>query len=194
MTKREKQIQESIIEVTTELIKKYGDTNMITIREIAASAKVGVAMINYHFQTKENLINQCIMKMIQSTIEQMSLYSQNADMPAIDKIRELGKGIATFMVANPGFSKISMTNDIISASISDNSAQIIQMLFPLVREIYGDKKTDQELYFMLHMLVSSIVLGFLRKDVLKQLINFDFTDTKQRDEFVECSINQILHV
>jgi len=193
MTKREKQIRERIMDVTIELIQKYGDTNMITIREIASSAEVGVAMINYHFQTKDNLINMCIMKMIQSTIGQLELYSQNADLNPLDKIRELGKGIAAFMVSNPGFSKISMTNDIISASESDNSAQIIKMLFPLVKEIYGDKKSDQEVSFMLHMLVSSIVLGFLRQDVLKPLMALDFKDTKQRDDFVEFCISQILH-
>lgn len=192
MTKREKQIRERIMDATIELIQKYGDTNMITIREIAASAEVGVAMINYHFQTKENLINQCIMKMIQNTIRQLETYSRSTDINAIDKIRELGKGIAGFMVKNPGFSKISMTNDIVSASEIDNSAQIIKMLFPLVKEINGDKKTDQEIYFMLHMLVSSIVLGFLRKDVLMPLSGFDFTNTDQREAFVAFCIDRIL--
>lgn len=192
MAKQETQIREKIIDVTIGLIKKYGDTSMITIRGIASEAGVGVAMINYHFQTKDNLINLCLLKTISQTLEHFESINQSSEMKAIDKIRELGKGIATFMIINPGVSRISITNDIVSANLNDNSVQVTKMLFPIIKEIYGDKKNDQELLILLHMLISSIEVGFLRKDVIKETIGLDFTNTEQRDKFIEFCINQII--
>ncbi len=193
MTKQETNIRERIIDVTTELIKKHGDTSMITIRAIAAKAGVGVAMINYHFQTKDNLVNICIIKMIGDTIEQFESYNQNSEMKAIDKIKKLAKGVAAFMVINPGLSKISLTNDFASPDLNDNISQVTRMLFPILKEIYGDKKTDQELLILLHILISSIQAGFLRKNVLKETTGIDFTDTEQKDKFIEFCINQIIN-
>jgi len=192
MAKQETQIRERIIDVTIGLIKKYGDTSMITVRGIAAEAGVGVAMINYHFQTKGHLINLCILKIISHTIEQFESFKQSSEMKAIDKIKVLGKGVAAFMVTNPGLSRISMTNDIVSGNSNDNCAQVTKMLFPILKEIYGDKKDDTELLIILHMLISSIQVGFLRKDVIKETTGIDFTDTEQRDKFIEFCIKQII--
>ena len=193
MTKKDKMIKEKIIDTTYELIKEYGDINKITVREIAEKAGVGLAMINYHFQTKENLINVCMLKMIGHTIENFNYYSQNPEMKAIEKMREIGKGIAAFMDANPGFSRISIMNDLVSANTNDNSAQVARMLLPIIKEIYGADKTDQELLIMLHVLISSIEVGFLRRDVIRETTGFDFSNSEQRDKFVEFCIHSVIH-
>jgi len=161
------------------------------VREIASIAGVGIGLINYHFQTKENLINICIMESISHTVTAFQAYSSSADTQSIDKIKALGKGIATFMVKNPGFSKISITNDFISPNAGDNNAQLIKMLLPAVRDIYSGKKDESELPILLHMLVSSIQAAFLRKAVLKETIGIDFDDDQQRDKFIETCINNV---
>ncbi|MHB1483909.1 MAG: TetR/AcrR family transcriptional regulator [Saccharofermentanales bacterium] len=194
MTKRDIQIRDKIIDATIGLIKKFGDTSKITMRGIAAEAGVGLAMINYHFQTKDNLINICILKIIGQSIEQFEAYSQNSDMKPIDKLRELGKGIAAFMCINPGISMISMTGDFITPKADDNTAQVSRMLLPIIKEICCGKKGDRELLILLHMLISSIEAGFLRKDIIRETIGIDFMDTEQRDDFVEFCINQIVKV
>ncbi len=53
MVKQDKGIKEKIIHATIELIKKHGDISKITVRDIAANAGVGIGLINYHFQTKD---------------------------------------------------------------------------------------------------------------------------------------------
>lgn len=188
MSKQKSKIREEIIGVTIELIKKYGDTSMITVREIAAKAGVGVGLINYHFQTKENLINLCIMELIGQSISQIQSSGQNAEKKVIDKLMELCKGIASFMAVNPGLSRISITNDLVSPHLKDNVAMLTQMLLPIVKELCGDKKDENELLILLHMLISSISVGFLRNSVISKTTRTDFDDKEQRDKFVECCI------
>ncbi len=162
------------------------------MREIAEKAGVGLAMINYHFQTKDNLIYVCMLKMVGHTLENFEIYRPNSDMKAIDKMREIAKGIAAFMVSNPGFGRVAIMNDLVSPNINDNSNQIAKMFLPIIKDIYRDEKTDQELLIMLYMLISSIEVGFLRKDVMKETIGLDLSNAEQRDKFVEYCIHSIV--
>ena len=188
MVKQKSEIREKIISTTIELIKLYGDTDMITIREIASNTGVGVGLINYHFQTKENLINMCIMEIIGQSISQLLTSDQSIKTKAIDKLIELSKGIASFMALNPGLSRISITNDLISPNPNDNIAQLTGLLMPIVKEIYGEKKEDSELLVLLHMLISSISVGFIRNNVNCESTKINFSDKEQRDMFVEFCI------
>ncbi|MBW8382360.1 MAG: TetR/AcrR family transcriptional regulator [Youngiibacter sp.] len=188
MSRQKSEVREKIIDTTIQMIRKYGDTGMITVREIASIAGVGVGLINYHFQTKENLINLCIMELIGQSVSELQSFSQNAEMKAIDKLSMLCKGIASFMAINEGLSRISITNDLVSPNVNDNIAQLINMLLPIAKEIFGDKKYERELRILLHMLISSISVGFLRNSVISETFGIDFSDNEQRDNFVEYCI------
>jgi len=191
MVKQEKEIKERIIHATIELIIKHGDTSKITVREIAGRAGVGIGLINYHFQTKENLINLCTLELIRHSIEQLGTTNQNTEVEPIDQMKTLGRGITEFMVMNPGVSRISITKDFVSADAADNSVQVVKMFSPIARKICGDDKSDQDLYVLLHMLVSSIEAAFLRKDVLKESFGIDLDNAEQRDQLVDFCIDSL---
>lgn len=191
MVKQDKEIKEKIINATIELIKKHGDTSKITVRGIAASAGVGIGLINYHFQTKDHLVNLCSLELIRHSIDQLLAMNQNVEIEPIDQMKTLGRGIAVFMVMNPGVSRISMIKDFVSANTSDNSTQVIKMFFPIARKICGKNKSDQDLYILLHMLVSSIQAAFLRIDVMRESFGIDFNETEQRDHFVDFGIERL---
>ena len=55
-----KSIKQKIVETTIRVMQEEDDISKITIRKIAQRADIGVGLINYHFQTKQNLINQCV--------------------------------------------------------------------------------------------------------------------------------------
>ena len=191
MVKQDKEIKDKIMRATIELIKIHGDTSKITVRDIAAYAGVGIALINYHFQTKDNLINLCTLELIRYSVEQLAAMNQNTAMPPIDQLKSLGRGITAFMVMNPGVSRISITKDFISGEAADNSVQVVKMFFPIARRIFGNEESDQELHLLLHMLVSSIEAAFLRKKVLKEAFGIDIENTEQRDRLVDFCIDRL---
>ncbi len=65
--------------------------------------------------------------------------------------------------------------------------KILETTCALIKE-YG----DQELLIMLYMLISSIEVGFLRRDVMKETIGLDLSNAEQRDKFVEYCIHSIV--
>ena len=141
MVKQNKEIKEKIIHATIDLIKKYGDTSKITVRDIAASAGVGIGLINYHFQTKDNLISLCTLELIRHSIEQLGTMNENTETEPIDQMKVLGRGITEFMVMNPGVSRISITKDFVSANAADNSVQVVKMFSPIARQICGTTRS-----------------------------------------------------
>lgn len=193
MAKQKSEMRDKIIKTTTELIKKYGDTNLITVREIATAAGVGIGLVNYHFQTKENLINICIMELIGQSVLQLQSAPQNEKIQPKEMFIGLCKGIAAFMAQNPGLSMISIKKDLTSPDSADNMSQLGQMLLPVLTEVYGESKDKKELLVLLQLLISSISVAFLRNSVTDSKLEIDFMNEAQRDSLLEYCIHRLFY-
>lgn len=184
-------IKEKIINSTTELIGECESIESVTIRDIALKAGVGVGLINYHFQTKENLINQCVQKIIGNIIENFDKLYQSLTMEPLDKLRFLTKRMCSFIVQNQGISRVSILSDLSAANYLDNTSQTAKAYLPVMREVCGSEKSDKELYQLSFILQATLQSAFLRRNVLMQSVNFDFYDTEQRDQFIDTIIDTI---
>lgn len=193
MAKQKLDLRIKIIETTIQLMKEHGDTSLITMRDIASRVGVGVGLINYHFQTKENLINICSLEMIGSAINQLQSMSQDAGMKPAEKLFQISKGIAEFMVSNDGISKISITSDFTDPRENDNTAQLSRMLLPLVKEICAQDQSEKESLILLHIFISTIEAAFLRNEVLMINTGFSFTEAEQREDFIHFCIKKVFN-
>lgn len=191
MTKGDIDSRENIMTAAIQLIEEHGDAARITVRDIAARANVGVGLVNYHFQSKENLINQCVQRMIGLVIDKFEPLYKSLDTKPIDKLKFLIKSTGRFLAANLGISRISISSDIVGGNPNDNTLQTIRAYFPVVKEVCGDKKSDEELYIMLHILISSVQVAFLRNEVMKKTQGIDFFNIEQREAFIDKVIETI---
>ncbi len=61
--------KEAIIKAATELIEERGERlGSVTVREIGKRAGVGLGLVNYHFGNKDELIAQCVEKIINGIV------------------------------------------------------------------------------------------------------------------------------
>jgi AcrR family transcriptional regulator len=184
-------VKEKIVDATIELIGKSASIESVTIRDIAAKAGVGVGLINYHFQTKENLINQCVQKIIGNVISRFDVMYQGLTMEPLDKLRFLTKATCTFLAQNQGISRISILSDLFAGNASDNTAQTIEAYLPVIKEIWGDKKTEEEIFLSTHILIGALQSAFLRRNVFMQSTKIDFFDKEQRERIIDMIIDTI---
>ncbi len=71
-------LKEQIINATIALIENSdGLIENITIRAIAQKANVAVGLINYHFESKKNLIEVCVQRIISHV---MATFPKNAEV------------------------------------------------------------------------------------------------------------------
>ena len=184
--------REKIIQTTTQLIREREDISEITVREIAVLSEVGIGLVNYHFQTKENLIDICVLRIVSQFIDEIERLYENLEMSPIDKLKYVFKAKCAFIVKNPIISKTSMILDLNSAAIDDNTHQASKIHYRVLKELYGDRKTDSELFVILHIMMSSIQVAFLRNNVLKIHTDIDFYDETQRDSFIDDVIDRVV--
>lgn len=184
-------VKDKIMDAATKLIEECASIEDVTIRDIAGKAGVGVGLINYHFQTKENLINQCVQKIIGNVINKFDAMYKSLTLAPLDKLRFLAKSTCSFLVKNQGISRASILSDLFAGNCTDNTTQTIEAYLSVVREIYGVTKSDEELYLSTRILITTLQSAFLRRDVFMQNANVDFYDKEQRERFIDMVIDII---
>lgn len=85
--------KENILKVTLDIIKEEGFEG-VTIRKIASRANVNVALIHYHFGSKENLINESLNILTSSFKASFEILDKD-DLTPRDKLK-------TFLIAYIG--------------------------------------------------------------------------------------------
>lgn len=188
MKKREAEAREKIIEAATALIAEHGGAENVTTRDIAARSGVGVGLVNYHFQTKENLINLCVQRIIGDVISGFDALYKGLELEPIEKLRFLVKSTARFLARNPGISRTSITADMLAPAREDNTSQTLEAYFPVIREVCQGRATETEMRVLLHLLVSALQAAFLRGDSFRGFAGLDFSNDTQRDQLVDVII------
>jgi len=192
LEKIKNETKEKIIHVTTQLIKEFEDIDKITIRDIAGKSEVGSGLINYHFQTKENLVNICVRRIINQFIDEIKRLYESLEISPIDKLKHVFKAMCDFIVVNPIISRTSMLLDLNNATVNDNTDQSALLHIKALKEIYGDCKTDGEQFTILYIIMSSIQVVFLRNNVIKVHTDVDFFNKEQRDRYIDSLIDRVI--
>lgn len=181
--------KEKLVEVTTELINEYhGDLNLVTARKIAQRAGVGLGLINYHFGSKEQLITDCVQKIIS---EQMGVFKPDGSMEGTsieddrERLKSWAKQVFEFLYANKSISRISILGDM-SGNMAVSNSVYTQLGFEkAIRSNIDDNKKKQ----MIFVLTSSMQGAFMQDKAVKSRLGFDLTKKKDREHYIESLVD-----
>lgn len=181
--------KQNIIDVTMALIEQSnGNISSITTRAIAEKAGVGIGLINYHFQTKENLIEICVQQMISQVIGNFHINNHN-QMSAKERLEYAMRGVFEFILKNPSLSSISILGDLTSPKINDNT---MKSAMGFLQSLKDTPFTEQQKFLLSFMIGSFIQNIFIRREMTKELFGFDLLDQNQREEMIHFVVHQIL--
>lgn len=194
---KEKTPKQRIVTAAIDLMLERGDMTRVTIRDIASRAGVGIGLVNYHFQTKENLINQSVRQFIGEKV--IAVWDEEAEtegMSSADSLKAMLKSAAGFLADYPGISRISILFDLTNPSPEDNSMQTIRGLLPILRSaleaVYDQSVGEQEIVKTAWQIVAAIHESFLRAALLKEETGVDFFDPPSRDAYIESMVDKLL--
>lgn len=174
-------MKEKITNATIELINQSnGLVDKITIRKIAEKAGVGVGLVNYHFGTKENLINICVEKIINDVVKGYKPKIETDDEK--EKTYITVKGVADYLWANREVSKISILSDFQNPKSSDNTMKS-------VNNFVNTTKSDKLKAFIL---VSALQTVFIRDKVANEFFGLNTDNKEERDRLMEDIVNLIV--
>lgn len=185
-------VKEKIVDSTIELLGECETVEKVTVRDIAQRAGVGVGLINYHFQTKENLVNICVQRIIGDVISKFDQLSKNLNMEPLEKLRSLAKRNCSFLVQNKGISRISILSDIENGNLTDNTSRTVRAYLPIVRTVCSEKKSNKEIYLVTSIMISAFQSAFMRVNVFMEGLELDFYEMHQRDLIVDMIIDNVI--
>lgn len=166
MEKQSKNIKDVIIKTTKEILIQKGN---VTIKEVADTAYINVAAINYHFGSKDNLIEIVIKEVIQDLREDILLSIKDFNIADYDfekKIMEMFNIIFKFAGENAGIINYSFlqlanqsqaANILVELFISDK-----EFITPIINQLslVLPNVSEEVLFSKYIILFSSVIVPF----------------------------------
>ena len=187
-----KNIKQSIINETIDLIKVNDDVRKITIRDICKATGVGTGLINYHFKSKEKLIACCVQQIIGDIISKfnnMCLSLKNKT--ALEKLRMMIKSTCTFLVDNENIARISILTDMQKGVLNDNTNQTLSVYLPIVKAVCPSETDLLDIKILTCNLIFALQGLFLRTDLVKADLALDFREEKDREILIDKVIDSV---
>lgn len=185
--------KDTIIEATITLINEKQDhMEEITMREISKRAGVGLGLINYYFENKENLFEICVEKIVNGIVAQfLTIGEQTKGYTPFEKLNFLGNMTLTFLFEHEAVSRISILSDTRYPKEDDNTTRTLKAYLPLVsacRPDWNEEKVQQMTFY----LISCMQFAFLRHDIILKTQGINLKNEKQRKEFHYKMLKNIL--
>lgn len=187
--------KEAIMRATIELIEERGEhLEEITVREICKRAGVGLGLVNYHFGNKDKLIEQCIERIINGTVERFqNVREQTEGLAPFEKLEYLGNRTLDFLFEHAAVSKISILADLQAPKDRDNTNRTFAAYLPLVAACRPDLD-ESGIRRKTFCLIAVMQQMFLRHDAISRLTGIDLTKRENRRAWHAQVLHDILEV
>lgn len=189
----EKTTKERILETMLILIGEDG-LQKITVRHLAEKAGVNVAAINYHFGSKEKLVETAL-AFFGTKLESTFLMLESADMDDKEKIKGAVKNFFTLLAAYPGFIKsllfYSMKKKNLKTLPYTQVKRGQELLIKVLKRIYNTS-SEEEVRIKLFQLISALVLPSLLEDFTVPLYDIDLSTGETREAYVDLLLETYL--
>lgn len=178
--------KERIFEETLKLILAGKSEEEISTREIASKAGVNHALINYYYQTKENLISRVVGTMMSEIAENSNAF-YNGDSDALSRLQNM-----LLSTADAAFEYRNICKIAISLELKAGCVNSCQLVMPLLKEILFDCDEVE-----IHIIAMQLMVPFhhivLSPENYNEYLNTDFYDSKKRKHtiirMIDCALN-----
>lgn len=182
--------KEKIYQAAMELLTDTDDVYKISTRQITAKAGVNLALVNYYYQSKENLLSEIVGKMMDGIIRQI-IMEDSAKGNAESRLR--GILIAT---ADAAFKHANICQIAISVELKKGCRNSCAMIIPFLKDLLQDySETDLAIAAMQLMLPFHHIV--LEPELYGEILGTDFADKEKRDlkidQMISCALAGLSH-
>ncbi len=191
--KDKEKVKERIINAATELIEQSGgEVKNITARAIADKSGVALGLINYHFESKENLIAICVQGIVNKVLMNFAPDKKDYTEPdgLTDKQRLISFAQQTFdfLFDNYAIIKISILSDFKDYKPICNSVYTRMGLGLALRGNIPKNKRQ----LIAFSLTSTMQAAFLSGENSKYITGYNLFEKAERDHFISDTVSMLM--
>lgn len=179
-----------ILEAAADIIGKERNLSL-TVREIANRAVVNIASINYHFRSKENLINE-VELLLMGKIRFIYTNLNDDSLTARERLISWGQNLIKHLLDYPGIIYLIGTRVLERENTCINQYLNLMEtdLTPLVKELTGTEDDTVARFKVLH-LISGVVYPILIFSSTDDSAVIDISDPATRKQYITSLITSI---
>ncbi|QOR35168.1 TetR family transcriptional regulator [Clostridium sp. 'deep sea'] len=177
--------KDKVFQAAMELVLEGKNDKQITTREIALKAGVNLALINYYYQSKENLLSQVVGSLMGDVIEKLNP-NNRADTDAQTRLRSI-----LFSTADAAFKYPSICKIAISQELKSGCQNSCKLVIPILKEIMTELDESD-----LNIIAMQLMIPFhhivLEPELYSRYLDTDFANEKMRKQKINQMINHVL--
>lgn len=179
--------KERLIQAAIELLGEEKEIGKITARRITERAGASLGSINYHFQSKDNLLNQAVGRMTYEIAESWLKPVQGMETDPAGALKMLLKETSRMMARYNHLAKITVAN-----ILKQGNFDVPLIIVPLLRAIFAGQKSEQELRLIAFQLVIPLQVAALHDRAFLLYAGYDIYDDWQRDQMIEIQVDNLI--
>jgi len=168
-------VKDQLIQATMSLLTESKNPSKITARQIANEADANLAMINYYFNSKDELVSIAVNKLMADRANELKEI-KDSHMHAKQKLAEF---LTTMSDITIDFSEL--TKPTIPYLLLEGEIDLPYYILPMLKECCGDKRSEMECRIIAYQLISFSQLVFYRSSDFLKYTGIDISNKKQRD-------------
>ena len=187
MAKKDQDARERIIKAATEILNEVSDIDTITVRQIAERAGVGTGSINYHFNSKDNLLSLAVGDVLAKMATGFLTENNGSSEEPVQKLKAMLKELSSVAVANKKLIQFMLTQGVLNG---DMHAPLY--LIPVLKEIFGAEKEEIELRVIALQILHPLQVVGIAPAEFRMYSGIDLYDTQSRNKFIDMLIDNII--
>ena len=179
----------ALIDAAEKLMSECDDPDEVTARAITKEAGVNLAMINYCFGSREELLYEVFTKLQQNAAALDPDIGRiiSGDLSPKEKLAEAHFRTMKLMLANYKYCKALTKYILITRKIGDKRLSV-----QFIHQHYGGRKTEGECRLIAFELSGMHELAVLRHEEIRELCGIDLTDDEVLKKFVYGNVERML--
>jgi AcrR family transcriptional regulator len=186
MTSKKEETKKKIIEATINLLDSVEDPDDITIRRIAEGAGIGIGLINYHFISRENLMNEAVSIKMESMAGKLENLSEYQDNP-LKYLKIMLIRMSDIAMKNRRLNKIIVEYDLLKGNF-----KICLYLLPILREIFKGSKSETDLRLIAYQIIVTTQSICLRQEAFHMLTGINVEIKTDRDSLINSIVDNLI--
>lgn len=188
----ENDAKERLVNVTIKMICMGKKPSEITVKDITEAAEVGNGMVNYHFQSKDNLIRLAVKKVMSCATKSLGeKMKDKEDEPPIKRLIIILKDVVNFIANNSEISKIAILDDLENNQAAAHLLSSEESYNKCLEDLYGDNQ--HKLWSKNYLIAGYINYIFLKAEKIKNETGFDFYNKEEREKAIETLADELVN-